>query len=334
MGNLFWVAGRRSESVAISRRARAAGEAIGDLGSQITANQNLALTAYAVGDYREAQAFLEKILGLIPPDRVRDRFGRALLPVVNALSTLAPVLAQRGLFDEAVRRGQAALELAAEVGHPYSLACACWRLGDMYTVRGDAAQARPLLSQARSLATELTIGFLSPPVALELSALLVLEGRAKDALSLLAEARAAIEEGGAGWLGVLAELRLGEALLGAGDIDESRAAAARALGLARERGEQGHEAWALRLLGEIATHPRVTAADVAESHYRRAIVLAERLEMRPLSAHCHLGLGDLSRQANAVADAREHLTAAITTYREMAMPFWLAKAEAAIADLR
>jgi predicted ATPase/class 3 adenylate cyclase len=333
-GNLLWIAGRRSESVAISWRARAAGEASGDLASQITGNQNLALTAYAVGDYREAQAFLERILGLIPSDRIRDRFGRALLPVVNALSTLAPILAQQGVFDEAVRRGQAALELATEVGHPYSLACACWRLGDMYTVRGDAAQARPLLSQARSIATELTIGFLSPAVALELSALLVLEGRAKDALSLLAEVRAAIEEGGMGWLDVLAELRLGEALFGAGDIDEGRAAAARALGVARERGEQGHEAWALRLLGEIAAHPRVTAADVAESHYRQALTLAERLDMRPLVAHCNLGLGDVSRQASALADARDHLTAASTMYREMAMSFWLEKAEAAMSDLR
>ena len=52
---------------------------------------------------------------------------------------------------------------------------------------------------------------------------------------------------------------MGEALFAAGRVDEARAAATRALDLARERGEQGHEAWALRLLGEIAAHPRATA---------------------------------------------------------------------------
>ena len=67
-----------------------------------------------------------RILQLIPPERVRERFGRALLPAVNALSNLAAALAQRGVFDEAVRHGQAAIELAEEVGHPYSLAVACW----------------------------------------------------------------------------------------------------------------------------------------------------------------------------------------------------------------
>ncbi len=138
MGNLLCFAGRRAESEAISERARAAGEAIGDLVSQISANMNLGLNAYSAGDYRRAQAFQERILGLIPPERFRERFGRALLPAVNALSNLAAALAQRGVFDDAVRHGQAAIELAEEVGHPYSLAVACWNVGRIHTLRGDA----------------------------------------------------------------------------------------------------------------------------------------------------------------------------------------------------
>ncbi len=59
MGNALLATGRRAESVAISERARAAGEGIGDLITQISANTNLGLTAYAAGDYRRAQAFQE-----------------------------------------------------------------------------------------------------------------------------------------------------------------------------------------------------------------------------------------------------------------------------------
>jgi tetratricopeptide (TPR) repeat protein len=110
----------------------------------------------------------------------------------------------------------------------------------------------------------------------------------------------------------VAELRLGEALLAASRVDEARSAATRALDLARERGEQGHEAWTLRLLGEIATHPDVTAVDVAEGYYRNALVLAERLDMRPLVAHCHLGLGNLYRRTGNRAKAAEHLSTATT----------------------
>jgi tetratricopeptide (TPR) repeat protein len=238
-------------SEAISARAGAAGEAIGDLSGQIGANVNLGLNAYSAGDYRRAQAFQEKILQLIPSGQVRERFGRAVLPVVNSLSNLASALAERGRFDDAVRHGRAAMELAEAVGHPYSVAVACLHVGGAYTLRGDVAQARPSLSRAYSLAQELTIGFLIPWAALHLSALSTLEGRAKDALSLVLAARAALQNG-LEWWEAVADLRLGEALLAAGRVDEALVAATRALDLARARGEQGHEAWALRLLGEIA----------------------------------------------------------------------------------
>ncbi len=325
MGNALLATGRRAESVAISERARAAGEGIGDLITQISANTNLGLTAYAAGDYRRAQAFQERILQLIPPQRFRERFGRALLPAVNALGNLATALAQRGVFDEAVRHGHAAIELSQEVGHPYSLAIACWRLGTAYTLRGDPAQARPLLRQARFVAEELTIGFLIPSVGLDLSALHVLEGRAGVSLALLQETTAAMGE--VGYLEVLAALRMGEALFAAGRVDEARVAATRVLDLARERGEQGHEAWALRLLGEIAADPRATAADTAEGYYHEALMLADRLGMRPLVAHCHLGLGTLYRRTGDDAKAEEHLATAKAMYREMDMGFYLAQAD-------
>jgi ATP/maltotriose-dependent transcriptional regulator MalT len=177
------------------------------------------------------------------------------------------------------------------------------------------------------VAEELTIGFLIPAVALELSALSVLEGRAKEALNLVPEARVAIEKVGLRWWEVLAELRMSEALFAAGRVDEARIAAARTLDLARKRGEQGQEAWALRLLGEINAHPRATAIDTAEGHYRQALVLAERLDMRPLVAHCHLGLGKLYCRLGERELAQEHLTTATAMYREMGMGFYLAQAE-------
>ena len=50
--------------------------------------------------------------------------------------------------------------------------------------------------------------------------------------------------------------------------------------------------------------------------------------MRPLVAHCHLGLGKLCRRTDKQERAREHLTTATTMYREMDMRFWLEQAEA------
>jgi hypothetical protein len=58
------------------------------------------------------------------------------------------------------------------------------------------------------------------------------------------------------------------------------------------------------------------------------MALAEELGMRPLVAHCQLGLGQLSRRRGKREQAREHLTAATTLYREMDMRLWLERAEA------
>ena len=49
--------------------------------------------------------------------------------------------------------------------------------------------------------------------------------------------------------------------------------------------------------------------------------------MRPLVAHCHLGLGKLYRRIGKRKQARDHLMTATTMYREMDMPFWLEQAE-------
>ena len=49
--------------------------------------------------------------------------------------------------------------------------------------------------------------------------------------------------------------------------------------------------------------------------------------MRPLVAHCHLGLGKLYRRTGKREQAQEHLATAMTMYREMEMTYWLGKAE-------
>ncbi|HEV8310832.1 MAG TPA: hypothetical protein VGW35_24495 [Methylomirabilota bacterium] len=52
--------------------------------------------------------------------------------------------------------------------------------------------------------------------------------------------------------------------------------------------------------------------------------------MRPLIAHCHLGLGTLYGRTGRREQAREHLGSATTMFREMDMPFCLEKAEEAL----
>ena len=119
----------------------------------------------------------------------------------------------------------------------------------------------------------------------------------------------------------------------AGHLEEAHALAERALALTREHQERGHQAYALRLLGEIAAHRDPPDAALAEAHYQQALALADELGMRPLQAHCHLGLGRLYAKLEQREQARAELSTAIELYRTMEMTFWLPQAEAALAQV-
>ncbi len=86
----------------------------------------------------------------------------------------------------------------------------------------------------------------------------------------------------------------------------------------------------LQLLGEIASHGDRPDVDAADAHFQQALARATELEMRPLVAHCHLGLGQLYRRTGDSAKADVHLGTAAQTYRELDMRFWLEKAEAGL----
>jgi len=159
-------------------------------------------------------------------------------------------------------------------------------------------------------------------------------GRIEEGVSWLQQAVTAYESAGIGWRHSISVARLGEAYLLAGRPEDARVCADRAVMLARERGERGYEAWSLRLLGEVASHHSRPDVATAEAHYGAAIALASELEMRPLVAHCHLGLGTLYRRVGKREQPPEHLSTATTMYREMDMQFWLQKAEKEMSQLR
>jgi Tetratricopeptide repeat len=138
------------------------------------------------------------------------------------------------------------------------------------------------------------------------------------------------ESRGVGAFHSLAVVHFAEACMLADQPEEVFAAATRALAMTRERGDRGHEAYALRLLAEIAARPESLDRETAHARYHEALTLATELGMRPLVAHCHLGLGKLFRRTGRREQARGHLTTATTMYREMGRTFWLDQTEAEI----
>jgi len=152
-----------------------------------------------------------------------------------------------------------------------------------------------------------------------------LSGRVAEGLPLLEAAGDALSHSMRG--SVLAMTNLGEGYLLAGRRADARAQADRALGLATERKERGHQGWALRLRAEIAARSAPVDVDAAAASYRGAIALATELGMSPLRALCHLGLGRCYRGAGLHAEARAELCAAADLFRATES-HWLPNAEA------
>jgi tetratricopeptide (TPR) repeat protein len=125
----------------------------------------------------------------------------------------------------------------------------------------------------------------------------------------------------------------GEAHLLSGQISEARQCAEAALQHAREHRERGHEVLALQLLGDVSAREGGTGWGEAEALYEQARTSAISLDMRPLSALCHLRLGDVLLKQSRPESAHGHLTQAVEMLRQMDMGFWLASATAHLRQL-
>lgn len=203
----------------------------------------------------------------------------------------------------------------------------------MYLRQGAFSTAIPVLERGNAIAQSYS-PVASPVNEAHLGYALALSGRVSEAIPFLEHA---VEQAIATRLLFYHSLWvawLSEAHLLARNVERAHTLALQALNLSRNRKERGHQAWALRLLGEIFKQERAPEVEQAEVYYQQALTLATELGMRPLQAHCHLGLGTLYSQIGRVEQARDALTTAIELYRTMGMTFWLPEAEGALACLK
>jgi tetratricopeptide (TPR) repeat protein len=325
----FWWVGEYERAADAAKRALAIAGALENVAIHVVGSYYLAMAHFLPGDYRRGAEILKPTVTLLTGDLLHERFGAVGYPSAMTRAWSAWCLAELGELIDAIASGEEAVRIAMALDHPHTLIHAFLDLGGVYLRKGEFQKAIPALERALELVQtrDFPIFFLGTAARLGLS--YVLSGRIDDALPLLERAteHAASDKlltypVPAQWIGLVAE-----AYLLTGRVEEGLAE--RSLNLARARKERGNEAWSLRLLGEIASRREPPDVERAEGSYRQALALAEELGMRPLVAHCHLGLGKLYRRTGKRVQAQEHLAIATTMYREMGMTYWLEKAEIA-----
>jgi tetratricopeptide (TPR) repeat protein len=329
----FYFRGAYDQAIAAAQRALALTTAGGEVVLQALANLYLGMTYHTQGDYRRAIDCLGQTLACFEVAQRRERSGAIFLPAVASRANLAACHAELGTFTEGGALGGEGLRIAEAVEHPASFMMASWGMGLLALRQGDLPRALPLLERAMAICHEADLPAYFPRMAWALGAAFTLAGRVTDAVGLLTRAleQAVATETVA--YQARCRLPLGEAQLLAGRLEHAHALAEGALVHARQYDKRGHQAYALRLLGDIAAQRQCPEAAEATAHYRQALALAEALGMRPLQAHCHRGLGMLYRKTDRREQARAELSTAIELYRAMEMTFWLPQAEAALAQV-
>jgi tetratricopeptide (TPR) repeat protein len=273
-------------------------------------------------------------LAALPVEWVHEHFGATAPPSVLDRAFLVISLAQLGRFAEAAEHAGEAIRVAEPTQHAITVGIAYFSAGTLHLLKGDWVKARSLIEHWIEVVRTGNVVLYLPSAVAASAWVLAQLGEASEALNRLRECEQLVERLAAG--GVVFQRdwnyhALGRACLALGRLDEARRLGDRAVeSLPSQPGPAAH---ALHLLGDIATHPDRFDAERGEAHYRQALALAEPRGMRPLVAHCHLGLGKLYWRTGKREEAREHLTTAMTMYREMDMKFWLAQAEAELRGL-
>jgi predicted ATPase len=260
-----------------------------------------------LGDYTEARAHFERMISFYDPQQHHD----ALVSIrgsdagTSALAYRACCLWCLGYPDQALKQSREALDLARELGHPWSLAdVLCYAGGFVHEMIRDAEALKDYAEELMRLAHEKVPVWSSVGTRLRGAALAML-GQVQEGLAQIREGMAFELSLGIRcyWPGALCSLA--EAQAKAGYPEEGLAALAEALTFVEETGEGYYEAESHRLRGELLLQ-RGDGAE-AEASFHKAIEVARRERAKSWELRATTSLCRLWQQQGKPEKARQHL---------------------------
>jgi tetratricopeptide (TPR) repeat protein len=328
----YTLMGDREKAARSSQRGMNIANALGDFAIQIELNYYVGRAYYYTGDYSRAIECHKRNTDALSGSNLREFFDMECPPAILCRVFLVMCLSETGEFGTAIQYGREAVRLAEEMEQAFGSIYAASGVGLAYLRKGELQTAIKVLERGMERCRIADIPVQFPLVGSPLGLAYVLSGRIDEGIRLLEQAVGqTASKRGSGQAFRLA--LLSEAYLHAGRIDDAVAKAELGLQLSQSYQERGREAWILRLMGEIDRRRVPLDVDRADVHYKRALRQAGQLGMRPLAAHCHLALGELSAQSGQIDKAFQEISTAVDLYRSMEMTAGLRKAEAALAPI-
>ncbi len=293
--NCLVLLGRYEEALTTGARALEIAREIGDQRLELMTYFYVARATRSLGRYSAAIAtYREVALGM--DDRLLDDFLilRAL-PESSVRSQLAVTLAEVGDFDEAEAQAAEALRRSTASEQPDPVMWSHWGTGMVLLLRGNAGEAAGIFNHLLNLCRAHDLDAYISRVTAALGCAKARSGQVADGLQLLREAVSLDRSAEPRTTHAFALAALAEASLLAGYGEKALSHVTESLRQTEKYRERGEEAYARWLLATIMS---VIGEDfeAARNAFQDAASLAAELGLKPLLAHCYLGLGDLDER--------------------------------------
>jgi predicted ATPase len=270
-------------------------------------HRHLGLVLFCLGEYTTARDHLQQMISFYNP----QQHHRTLVALrgsdagTSALGYDACCLWCLGYPDQALKRGQEALALARELGHPFSMADVLWYAGCLLSeMRRDASALKDHAEESIRLANEKVPSWRGAGTHAGGVALVML-GQVQEGIAQIHEGMADYRSTGS--LFYLPERLcfLAEAQAKSGHPEEGLVTVAQALAVVEETGERHREAELQRLNGELL----LALGDEAEAEVClwKAVQVARRQSAKSWELRATTSLARLWQKQGRRREARKLL---------------------------
>jgi tetratricopeptide (TPR) repeat protein len=270
--NYYVNTGNPACAIEVGYRALAAATAAADPAIETLTNFYLSRAYNALGDYVTSATVSRRNIELL--DRVDVGFHYFNMRVLSRCA-LASSLAELGQFVEAIACADEGGRMADGTERAFPIIAARLASGTVRLLQGYMEPAILSLERGLDLSKSRNIQLYLVTCEANLGHAYVLSRRLREGLELLEHA---VEQDA----GARNTTYMSGAYLAAGRTEQAHSLAVKAHALASERKQRGNEAYALKMLGEVAAQLHPAEAAMAETYYRQAMALAGEIGMRPL----------------------------------------------------
>lgn len=273
----------------------------------------------------QASERLKKAPENVPPGTT----GSSLLVLCQMMRAMS--CSWLGEFDEAERCSLTANELATSSNRPYDLVAANYGRGVVRMLRGHVDEAETAFDRALRVSRESEVRLFLPPIMTALGNIYSLRGQAGQARDILVEAKREAETLGHQTSMVAVSPYLGTALSNLGKTAEGLALTRACQASAKQKGYGATEALAHLAEAGILSSQGPAAADEAVASAQRTIEITDRLEAAPLQGIARGLLSRLYQASGRENEARDELLQAIALFGRSNMTVHLERAKATLS---